>query len=129
RDAPQRMTIDAQAVFLNQLAIARHRPDFARSVLPPSVRAGISRFNTAVAERLDAVANPGDGTAGAPRPGLRGPLAELTEVVEPVVADAGRSAVAAELRARLALYRLLVPRIERLAAAARVVGPQRRADR
>src|SRR5215472_15580945 len=36
RAALQRVTIDAQAVFLNQLAIARHRPEFPLALLPPS---------------------------------------------------------------------------------------------
>src|SRR5262249_41965933 len=37
RAALQRVTIDAQAVFLNQLAIARHRPDFVLALLPPDL--------------------------------------------------------------------------------------------
>jgi multidrug resistance protein MdtO len=125
RDAAQRMTIDAQAVFLNQLAIARHRPDFAPGALPPLVRAGIRRFNTAVAERLDAVAERIDDTADDPLPDLRAPLAELADVVKTLLGDAARSAVAAQVHARLDLYRVLVPRIERLAAPAPVVRPHR----
>ena len=123
--APQRMTIDAQAVFLNQLAIARHRPDFAPGALPPPVRVGIRRFNTAVAERLDAVADRIDGTAGDPLPDLRAPLAELADVVEAFREGAPGSAVAAQVYARLALYGALVPRIERLASP----GPAMGADR
>jgi multidrug resistance protein MdtO len=116
RDAAQRVTIDAQAVFLNQLAVARHRPDFAPGALPPPVRAGIRRLNMAVAERLDAVADRIEGTADGPLPDLRAPLADLADVVEAFPGDAARSAVAVQLRARLDLYRALVPRIERLAA-------------
>src|SRR5262245_62938565 len=53
RAALQRVTIDAQAVFLNQLAIARHRPEFALALLPPALRAGIRRLNIAVAARSE----------------------------------------------------------------------------
>jgi multidrug resistance protein MdtO len=116
RDAAQRVTIDAQAVFLNQLAVARHRPDFAPGALPPPVRAGIRRLNTAVAEQLDAVADRIEGTTDGPLPDLRAPLADLADVVEALPGDAARSAVAVQLHARLDLYRALVPRIERLAA-------------
>ena len=77
RAALQRVTIDAQAVFLNQLAVARHRPDFTLDVLPPPVRAGIRRLNTAVAARLDAVADRIEGKAETPLPDLQAPLADL----------------------------------------------------
>jgi multidrug resistance protein MdtO len=116
RDVAQRVTIDAQAVFLSQLAVARHRPDFAPGVLPPPVRAGIRRLNTAVAERLDAIADQVEGKTGGPLPDLQAPLADLGDVVESSLRQAVSPDVAAEVRARLALYRALVPRIERLAA-------------
>jgi len=116
RDVAQRVTIDAQAVFLNQLAVARHRPDFAPGVLPPPVRAGIRRLNTAVAARLDAVADSVEGKARAPLPDLQGPLADLADVVESSLGRVASADVAAQVRGRLALYRVLVPRIERLAA-------------
>jgi len=116
RDALPRVTIDAQSVFLNQLAVARHRPDFAPGVLPPPVRAAIRRLNTAVAARLGAVADRIEGTADGPLPDLRPPLAGLADVVEAFPGDPARPAVAVELHARLDLYRALVRRIERLAA-------------
>jgi multidrug resistance protein MdtO len=117
RAALQRVTIDAQAVFLNQLAVARHRPDFALDVLPPPVRAGIRRLNTAVAARLDAVADRVEGKAETPLPDLQAPLADLAGIVESLPGHAATADVAAETRARLALYRVLVPRIEALSAA------------
>jgi hypothetical protein len=117
RDAAQRVTIDAQAVFLNQLAVARHRPDFAPGVLPPPVRAGIRRLNTAVAARLDAVADRLEGgKADAALPDLQAPLADLAGVVGSSLGRVASADVAAQVRGRLALYRVLVPRIERLAA-------------
>ena len=117
RAALQRVTIDAQAVFLNQLAIARHRPDFALALLPPVHRAGIRRLNTAVAVRLDAVADRIEGQADTPLPDLQAPLADLARIVESLPAAAASGDIVAEARARLALYRGLVPRIEALSAA------------
>jgi hypothetical protein len=123
------MMIDAQAVFLNQLAVARHRPDFAPGVLPRPVRAGIRQLNTAVAERLDAVADRVEGTAGGPLPDLRAPLADLTAAVESSMGHAVSPDVAAQVHGRLALYRALVPRIERLAAPAAAVRQHRGSER
>src|SRR4030095_11438366 len=113
RDAAQRVTIDAQAVFLNQLAVARHRPDFAPGVLPPPVRAGIRRLNTAVAARLDALADRLEGgKAGAALPDTQAPLAHLADGGASSLRHVASADVAAEVHARLALYRVLVPRIE-----------------
>ena len=117
RAALQRVTIDAQAVFLNQLAVARHRPDFALDLLPPALRAGIRRLNTAVAARLDAVADRVAGKRETPLPDLQAPFADLAGIVESLPGPATSDEVAAEARARLALYRVLVPRIEVLSAA------------
>ena len=117
RAALQRVTSEAQAVFLNQLAVARHRPDFAPGVLPPPVRAGIRRLNSAVAARLDAVADRIEGKAETPLPDLQAPLADLGGVVESFLGHPTTADVAAEARGRLDLYRVLVPRIEALSVA------------
>lgn len=107
---------DAQAVFLSQLAVARHRPDLARDMLPPAVRASIRRLNDVVAERLAAVAEGLEDGAGGPLPDLRAPLGALAATVESSLAAGVGAEVASEVRGRVALYRALVPRIERLAA-------------
>ena len=118
RAALQRITIDAQAVFLNQLAIARHRPDFVLALLPPALRAGIRRLNTALAARLDAVADRIEGRkADTQLPDLQAPLGDLAGIIESRLGPAASGDVVAEARARLALYRILVPRIEALSAA------------
>jgi multidrug resistance protein MdtO len=111
----QRATIDAQAVFLQQLAIARHRPDFSPDVLPPPVREGIRRLNEVVAQRFDAVADRIEGKAVDRPPDLRAPLDDLTAALE---SSPGVSPeISAQVRGRLALYDALVARIERLIAA------------
>jgi uncharacterized membrane protein YccC len=129
RDDPQRVMIDAQAVFLHQLAVARHRPDFAPDVLPPPVRTGIRRLNAAVAARLDAVADRLEGKAGAGLPDLQAPLADLVDVVESSLGQVANSGVVAEVQGRLALYRALVLRIERLTASGGAVCQQQEAER
>ncbi len=117
RAALQRVTIDAQAVFLNQLAIARHRPDFALDVLPSPVRAAVRRLNSAVAASLDAVANRIEGRTETPLPDLQAPLADLADVARSSLGRVASTDVAAQVRGRLELYRVLVPRIEALSAA------------
>jgi multidrug resistance protein MdtO len=116
RDALQRLTIEAQGVFLNQLAVARHRPDFAPGVLPPALRSGIRRLNTAVAARLDAVADRIEGKAETPLPDLQAPLADLVRIADSFPRHTARPDIVAQVDGRLALYRILVPRIERLSA-------------
>src|SRR5262249_10605233 len=100
RAALQRVTIDAQAVFVNQLATPRHRREVALAMLPPALRAGIRRLNIAVAARLDAVADRLEGKRGTPFPDLQGPFAELAGIVESLQGAAAASGdLAAEARA------------------------------
>jgi uncharacterized membrane protein YccC len=99
RERLQRAAADAQSVFLTQLAVAHQRHD-----VPPGVLgAGIARFDMAVSASLEAIAELTERGARKPLPDLRVQLAALA------AEDGGHGS-------RLALYRELVPRIERLEA-------------
>jgi multidrug resistance protein MdtO len=102
REQLQRAAADAQSVFLTQLAISHQPPD----AVPAGFRAGVDRFDASVSESLEAIAERAERGPQHAAPDLHMPLATLT----------ARGETAGHIASRLALYRELVPRIERLEA-------------
>jgi multidrug resistance protein MdtO len=94
----------AQSLFLQQLAIIQHRPDLRPSSVPKPMRAASAKFRATLAEVLEQVADRVEGKAERPIPDLPSALAELEQIVAVTDAD-----VAAQIRARLALYQETVP--------------------
>jgi multidrug resistance protein MdtO len=115
RERLQRAAADAQSVFLTQLAIA-HPPRDVVPALPGALGAGVRRFDAAVAESLEAIGALADGSAQRPIPDLRVQLAAVTAITKGGVPGITSREVAGHVESRLALYRELVPRIERLGA-------------
>jgi multidrug resistance protein MdtO len=94
----------AQTLFLQQLAIIQHRPDLRPSAVPAPLRALSARFRVVLADMLMLLSDRMAGQPELPLPDLPAALAELEKTVAthiPTVTDAG---VAAQIRARLALY-------------------------
>ena len=117
RERLQRATADAQSVFLTQLLVAQQRPNAAPTELPRPLLEGVRRFDAMIAENLAAIADRAQRRVAGPLPDLQTQLAAVSVLVEAesfIVRDAG---TVAQLEARLALYRELVPRIERLSSA------------
>jgi len=117
RERLQRATADAQSVFLTQLAVAQQRPNVAPAELPDALISGVRRFDAVVAESLAAVADRAQRTQDRALPDLRTPLAAVTDVIKAEAATMASPELVAQIEARLALYRDLVPRIERLGVA------------
>ena len=117
RERLQRATADAQSVFLTQLAVAQQRPNVAPAELPDALIHGVRRFDAIVGESLSAIADRAQGHVDRALPDLRTALAAVTAVITAEVATIASPAIAAHVEARLALYRDLVPRIERLGVA------------
>jgi len=115
RERLQRAAADAQSVFLTQLAIA-HQPRDVVPALPGALGAGVRRFDAAVAESLEAIAECAQRSVQRPIPDLRVPLASVTALGKESVPGLASGEVAGHIEGRLALYRELVPRIERLEA-------------
>jgi multidrug resistance protein MdtO len=115
RERLQRAAADAQSVFLTQLAIA-HQPRDVVPALPGALGAGVRRFDAAVAESLEAIGALADGGAPRPIPDLRVQLAAVTALTKDSIPGIASREVAGHVEGRLALYRELVPRIERLGA-------------
>jgi multidrug resistance protein MdtO len=106
RERLQRAAADGQSIFLTQLAIP-HQP---RDILPAALGDGVRRFDAAVSEGLEAIAERAERGSQHPLPDLRVQLAALTALTRESPEAAGH------LGSRVALYRELVPRIERLEA-------------
>ncbi|MCW5892631.1 MAG: FUSC family protein [bacterium] len=122
RDQAQRRMTEAQALFLTQLAVARHRPDIAPRRLPPTLRTAVRNLNHAIAARVDAVADRLEGATTTPLPDVRAAFDALADVVEPLRGHRADPDLAAEAQARLALYRTLVLRVEQLGVPAPGAG-------
>jgi len=114
RERLQRATADAQSVFLTQLAVAQQRPNVAPAELPDALIHGLRRFDAVVGESLAAIADRAERTVDRALPDLRTPLAAVTDLIRTEVATIASPEVVAHVEARLAVYREIVPRIERL---------------
>jgi multidrug resistance protein MdtO len=112
----QRAAADAQSVFLTQLALAHQRPA-ARVEVPDVVVSAARRFDAIVGEYLDVVADRAQGTSPRDPPELRAPLQAASDRMRAESRLLAKPELAAQTEGRLALYRELVPRIERLGSA------------
>ena len=112
RDRLQRAAADAQSVFLTQLAIVR-QPLEVGPPLPHALGDAMRSFDAAVADSLDTIAvRVANGAAGT-LPDLR---VHLAAVADQAAAGIASRHLSHDVEARVALYRELTPRIERLAA-------------
>src|SRR2546427_792022 len=89
RERLQRAAADAQSVFLTQLAIARQPPEVVPA-LPGALGAGVRRFDAAVADGLEAIAEAAQGGAQRPIPDLRVQLAAGTPLGKESVTSTSR---------------------------------------
>jgi multidrug resistance protein MdtO len=117
RERLQRAAADAQSVFLTQLALAHQRPAAASVGVPDGVVAAARRFDAVVGEYLDVIADRAQGTAPRDTPELRASLQAATARMRAESQLFANAQLATQVEGRLALYRELVPRIERLSSA------------
>ena len=108
---------EAQSVFLTQLAIASQRPAVAPTKLPPALVAATRRFDERVGASLEVIADRTSASVLREIPDLREALAEWAGVADALRSQIANREWALQVEGRLALYRRLVPRLERLASA------------
>ena len=99
----------AQALFLQQLAIIQHRSDLRPSAVSEPLYAASAKFRAALAGVLLNVSDRVEGKADRPMPDLPSVLTELEETVAAQITTVTNANVAAQIRARLALYQDAVP--------------------
>jgi hypothetical protein len=108
---------EARAVFVMQLAVANQRPNVLPSDLPETLVAATRQFDALVAESLEASAERSQQSATRALPDLRGPLEGLTTIAHAEMARTADPEMAHQLDGRLASYREVIPRLERLGSA------------
>jgi multidrug resistance protein MdtO len=116
RDVMLQSLAEAQAAFLVLLALVQDRADAALRAVSETVRDAATRCNATVAESFDALAAGIEGKQMRPLPDLAGSLTELERSTAARLNDSTAAATAPYERGRLALYRQLVPLVERLGA-------------
>jgi hypothetical protein len=102
-------------LFLHLLAIVQHRPDLRPFAVPEPLRAASVRFRATLADLLLNLADRVEGKSTRPLPDLPSALAELEKTVAAQINAVTDSNVAAQIRARLALYQETVPTVMKLA--------------
>jgi multidrug resistance protein MdtO len=99
----------AQALFLHQLAIVQHRPDLRPSAVPGPLSETSARFRATLADLLLNLSARVEGKPEHAMPDLPSALVELEKTVATHINTVTDANVAAQIRARLALYEQAVP--------------------
>ena len=116
REVMLQLLAEAQAAFLVLLALVQDRADAALRGGPVMAREAANRCDAAVAESFEALAAGIEGQQRRPWPDLAGALAALERGTAARLDDSTAAATAPYERGQLALYRQLVPLVERLGA-------------
>jgi multidrug resistance protein MdtO len=116
REVMLQLLAEAQAAFLVLLALVQDRADAALRGGPVMAREAANRCDAAVAESFEALAAGIEGQQRRPWPDLAGALAALERDTAAHLHDSTAAATAPYEHGRLALYRQLVPLVERLGA-------------
>src|SRR5262249_29672122 len=116
REVMLQLLAEAQAAFLVLLALVQDRSDAARRGVPVLARDAARRCDAMVAGSFEARAAGIEGQQRRPWPDLAGALAALERSTAARLHDSTAAATAPHEHGRLALYRQLVPLVERLGA-------------
>jgi hypothetical protein len=95
--------------FLHLLAIIQHRPDLRPSAVPEPLRAASAKFRATLVGVLLNLSDRVEGKSDRAMPDLPSALAELENIVAAHINAVTDASVAAQIRARLALYQEAVP--------------------
>jgi multidrug resistance protein MdtO len=109
RERLETATEKMKALLLYLLAIIQHRADLRPDQVPAPLREASARFRTSLANTLDSLSDRLAGQAERPVPDVYAALAELEQTVATQITSVHDSALAAQIRGRLALYREATP--------------------
>jgi multidrug resistance protein MdtO len=116
RDVILQSLVEAQGAFLVLLTLVQDRADAALRGVPVMAREAATRCDATVAESFEALAAGIEGQQRRPWPNLAGALAALERGAAARLDDSTAAVTAPYERGQLALYRQLVPLVERLGA-------------
>jgi multidrug resistance protein MdtO len=115
RQKVEEISSAAQRLLFYLLAIIQHRPDLRPEVVPEPLREASSRFRTALADELQTLSARVIGQEVRPDHDLQGALVQLEHVAAAQLEAIASADVAAQVRARLALYQEAVPIVLQMA--------------
>ena len=110
----EEISTTAQTLFLYLLAIIQHRPDLRPEAVPEALRTVAARFRANLAEVLQTLGDRAIRGDDHPLPDLQGALVEVEQAVALRINTIADANVAAQIRARLALYQAVVPMVLQL---------------
>ncbi|MDB6039006.1 MAG: hypothetical protein JWM99_2847 [Verrucomicrobiales bacterium] len=102
-------------LLLQILAVIQHRPDLRPDAIPEPLREASMHFRTTLADMLDNLSDRLAGRAERPLADVQGALAGLEETVATQIDGVRDTALAAQIRGRLALYQEATPLVVELA--------------
>ncbi len=105
----------AQRLLLYLLAIVQHRPDLRPEAVPEPLRVASARFRALLADELQILGGRAIGQDSRPDQDLQAALVELEQAVAAQIGAIADADVAAQVRARLALYQETVPLVLQMA--------------
>ena len=100
---------EAKSLLLHLLAIIQHRPDLRPDAVPEPLRAAAAKFRATLTGVLENLSGRVDGKSNRALPDLQAALAKLEKNVAAHINTVTDAGVAAQIRARLALYQETVP--------------------
>jgi multidrug resistance protein MdtO len=109
------MSSAAQRLLLYLLAVIQHRPDLRSDAVPESLRVASLRFRTTLANELEVLAARINGRDNRQDEDLQGALVEVEQWVASRIGTVTDADVAAQIHARLELYRESVPVVMQMA--------------
>jgi multidrug resistance protein MdtO len=115
RERLEAITSVAQTLFLRLLAIVQHRPDVRPLSVPDPLRAASARFRSTLANLILNLSERLEGKSDHPTPDLPSALAELEQTAATQISAVADTHLAAQIRARLALYQETAPIAMKLA--------------
>jgi hypothetical protein len=114
RERLEAVSYTVQMFFLHLLAIIQHRPDLRPSAVPEPLRTASAKFRATLTGVLENLSDRVEGKSARAMPDLPLALAELEKTVAAHIRTVTDAGVAAQIRARLALYQETVPFAMRL---------------
>ena len=104
----------ARSLTLHLLAVIQHRPDLRPAAVPEPLRAASFRFRTTLAAVLENLSDRVQGKPERPWPDIEAELAQLETTFAVEIRNVTDANIAAHLHGRFALYKKIVPVVEKL---------------